>query len=113
VVQDALRETDFFARIGGEEFALIVSDISNESIHVAAERIRVAAERSVLSMGGQSLRVTVSAGTAVSEPGEADVDALYHDADMALYRAKANGRNRVERSELIAHIPSIAATVDR
>jgi diguanylate cyclase (GGDEF)-like protein len=109
VVRDTLRETDFFARLGGEEFGLLLDDASMDTIQLAAERIRQAVERSSLVLPEGIIQITVSAGTAVGEPGEADVDALYHDADMALYRAKANGRNRVERAELIAHIPSVAS----
>jgi diguanylate cyclase (GGDEF)-like protein len=98
VVRDTLRETDFFARIGGEEFVLIVTDASSDSISLAAERIRAALERSSLVLPVGVIQITVSAGAAVSEPGEADFDALYDAADAALYRAKAEGRNRIERA---------------
>jgi diguanylate cyclase (GGDEF)-like protein len=108
VVHETLRETDFFARVGGEEFALLLDDANTDMIQQAAERIRQAVERSSLVLPEGVIRITVSAGMAVGEPGEGDMDTLYHEADMALYRAKANGRNRIERSELIAHVPNVA-----
>ncbi|HEY1719927.1 MAG TPA: GGDEF domain-containing protein [Magnetospirillaceae bacterium] len=109
LVNDTLRETDFFARIGGEEFALVVADASSDSIHLAAERIRSAVESSNLVLPTCILNATVSVGSAVADLGESDVEALYRAADVALYRAKSNGRNRVERADLIP--PALDAIV--
>lgn len=96
VVRAVLRETDFFARIGGEEFALLLTDASSESVYHAAERIRVALETDPLVRGAEKIRATVSVGAAVSGAGGADPERLYAAADAALYRAKSGGRNRVE-----------------
>ena len=96
VVGEVLRETDFFARIGGEEFGLLLPDASGESVIHAAERIRMALEIDPLVREGKTIRATVSIGAVVSGPGGADPERLYAAADQALYRAKAGGRNRVE-----------------
>ncbi len=108
VVRETLRETDFFARIGGEEFALVVTDAGFDSIHLAAERIRAEVEQRAMALpDGAAVRITVSAGTAVAEPGDGDVEALYRAADAALYRAKAHGRNQVERAAVGLRIEAV------
>ncbi len=97
VVRHTLRETDFFARVGGEEFALLLGDANLDALQLAAERIRGALEESPLALAnGNAIRTTVSIGIATSEAGGGDVEALYRAADVALYRAKTLGRNRVE-----------------
>jgi diguanylate cyclase (GGDEF)-like protein len=94
----ALREIDFFARVGGEEFALLITDATIESLDHAAERIRQALEASPLNLPTGLIGITVSVGAAVSSLGGGDADRLYAAADAALYRAKTLGRNRVERA---------------
>ncbi len=96
-VSSTLRDSDFFARVGGEEFALIVQDANLESLTEVAERFRHAVETLPLQrVNDTSLSCTLSAGIALSEPGRVDATQLYAYADAALYRAKGNGRNRVE-----------------
>jgi diguanylate cyclase (GGDEF)-like protein len=98
VVRATLREIDFFARVGGEEFALLITDATSESLDHAAERIRSALEANPLVLPASLIHATVSVGAAVSIPGGSDIDRLYAAADAALYRAKTLGRNRVERA---------------
>jgi len=96
-VSSTLRDSDFFARIGGEEFALVVADTSAEALSEVAERFRQAVETTPLHRANAApLGCTLSAGLALSAPGQVDADQLYAVADAALYRAKAGGRNRVE-----------------
>ncbi|MBP9714241.1 MAG: GGDEF domain-containing protein [Sterolibacterium sp.] len=96
-ISATLRDSDFFARIGGEEFALIVEDSTPEALLEVAERFRLAVETLPLQRTQETpLACTLSAGIALSEPGRADASRLYVAADAALYRAKGNGRNRVE-----------------
>lgn len=92
LVERHLRDDDLFGRIGGEEFAVLLPCGADEAADVA-ERIRraFAAERIALD-GGQVLQATVSIGLAT---GADDLDVLLALADEALYRAKAEGRNRV------------------
>lgn len=100
-ISATLRDSDFFARIGGEEFALLVEGTSPEAMAEVVERFRQAVESSPLQRpDGPPLGCTISAGLALSRPGcEPDcinATQLYAQADAALYQAKRNGRNRVE-----------------
>ena len=80
---------DVAARIGGEEFAVLLPDTGEAGGEVAAERLRLA----VMSRAAE-IRTTASIGVAVSHYGD-DPDSLLRAADKALYRAKARGRNCV------------------
>lgn len=93
-----LRASDVLARMGGEEFALILpSTDAVGAVHVA-ESVRAAIEALVIQdQQSGSVSVTVSAGVACAESGAVTTpDLLYHRADTALYAAKAAGRNRIE-----------------
>jgi diguanylate cyclase (GGDEF)-like protein len=89
-----MRATDVIARLGGEEFAAILSSGASDAATVA-ERLRAAFQRAGVEVSGYELNATVSIGIATA-PAPVDIDALLASADLALYRAKANGRNRVE-----------------
>jgi diguanylate cyclase (GGDEF)-like protein len=94
VARKTMRADDVIGRIGGEEFVAIISGkLADASI--AAERVRTAFERAAVAPDGPQIRATVSIGVACGQP-TASIDALIARADAALYRAKANGRNRVE-----------------
>jgi diguanylate cyclase (GGDEF)-like protein len=96
-VSGTLRDSDFFARIGGEEFAILVDGTTPEALTELAERSRLAVERQPLLRPGEPpLSCTLSSGLALSEPGRVEFTQLYAVADAALYRAKGYGRNRVE-----------------
>jgi len=91
--RDVLRPQDTFARIGGEEFALLTPGAGAHEALLIAERLRLAvAALDVLPDRG----VTVSAGLAAFPVDAHDGDALRRAADAALYRAKAAGKNRCE-----------------
>jgi diguanylate cyclase (GGDEF)-like protein len=91
-----LRPTDLVARFGGEEFVILFPDTTLEDASRAAERVRAAVETEQIQIaGGATLPpVTLSIGLAAYRPGR-PVPALLLDADQAMYRAKAAGRNRV------------------
>ena len=91
-----LRPTDIIARTGGEEFVVLLRKLVPGDALAMAERMRAAVERSDFSVDGREVRLTISAGLAVSNAGDADYDSVLRRADDALYRAKENGRNRVE-----------------
>ncbi|MBC7618489.1 MAG: GGDEF domain-containing protein [Candidatus Saccharibacteria bacterium] len=93
-----LRASDVLARMGGEEFALILPDTDAVGAVHVAESVRAAIEALVIQdLKGGTLTVTVSAGVACVAGGAAITsDMLYHRADTALYAAKAAGRNRIE-----------------
>jgi diguanylate cyclase (GGDEF)-like protein len=91
--REVVRPGDTFARVGGEEFALLTPGAGAEEALLVAERLRVAvAALDVLPGRG----VTVSAGLAAWPVDAVDGDALRRAADEALYRAKAAGKNRCE-----------------
>ncbi len=91
------RRSNLCARIGGEEFLLVLTHIERENVEVAIARVREQFEASIFSAGGRDFRVTASFGIA-GWPGKhaPDFDLLIQQADLALYSAKHNGRNRVE-----------------
>jgi two-component system, cell cycle response regulator len=94
-----LRDGDLLARIGGEEFLVVVPQSSTTGARLVAERLCAALdERPIRLASGGSLKVTVSIGVAVSalESGATlSVDALVEQADLALLESKVAGRNQV------------------
>lgn len=96
-MRKGLRPTDYIARYGGEEFVLIFPRTPLAGATVAAERQREAVRATPLrtTEGAPLPQTTVSIGVAELQPGH-DADMLIHRADICLYRAKENGRNRVE-----------------
>lgn len=109
IVQRIIRNSDVLARLGGEEFAVILPDISKYRMGEIAERIRMTVERQPCELTTETrIDVTVSAGLAfydlgevVGEPEELG-EALVNQADQALFYAKKHGRNRVCAYEDIA-----------
>jgi diguanylate cyclase (GGDEF)-like protein len=96
IVGGNLRDHDIVARFGGEEFvAMLPGSIADAMI--AAERVRLAFEAAGRAVGVHNLDVTVSVGAATGA-AHAEVEDLIGNADAALYRAKLNGRNRVEKA---------------
>ena len=94
---DSLRKTDLLARYGGEEFAVLLPETREDGARVIAERIRLAVNREPAEVEGVQIFISVSVGVASHTTEEvADPDVLVKEADLALYRAKATGRNRVE-----------------
>ncbi len=95
-IQCAVRETDTVARLGGDEFVVLCEDI--EGIHHAtdfAERI-IAALQTPFHFGTDDTNVSASIGIALSTDGTETADAILANADIAMYRAKDNGRSRYE-----------------
>ena len=93
-----LRANDLFGRIGGEEFASLLPNTTQQDALWLAERVRASVESASLSVGEHAIRATVSVGVAPSNDATTDLNELLKAADQALYRAKALGRNRVELS---------------
>jgi diguanylate cyclase (GGDEF)-like protein len=95
VLRAALRPQDIVARIGGEEFAMLLP-CSDLAIALAiAERLRAAVQDMKFKIADGSLGVTISIGVAMSREPHGPVAALLRAADSALYVAKGEGRNRV------------------
>jgi diguanylate cyclase (GGDEF)-like protein len=92
-----LRKTDLLARYGGEEFAVLLPETPIEGAEVIAERIRQTICQKPIVAEGFPIQVSVSVGLAShADEREATPEILLKKADLALYRAKASGRNRVE-----------------
>jgi len=93
-VEGLLRQTDTLARMGGDEFALILTDVtSRQDALNLAQRI-IDAIKAPFEVAGHELFVTGSIGVAIYPQDAQDAATLQKNADLALYRAKAMGRNR-------------------
>lgn len=91
-----LRAEDTVGRYGGEEFLIVVGATRPETVLALAERLRRAVEEATVTIGDETLRVTISVGVGLAAPGAfPDTTQLIRCADRALYNAKAAGRNRV------------------
>jgi diguanylate cyclase (GGDEF)-like protein len=90
---DRIGDSDFVARIGGEEFAVILSDVEPDQAFKATERLRESITAAGVTHDGVAIQVTTSAGICHSTEGH-DYDGLLEAADHQLYRAKRRGRNR-------------------
>ncbi|MDX1633358.1 MAG: diguanylate cyclase [Marinobacter sp.] len=94
----ALRDIDLLARIGGEEFVVVLEDADERQAAVAAERLRALVQAEALHSGNLTVSMTISIGVAaMSGDSDGTLEALLARADRALYQAKAEGRNRVVR----------------
>ena len=95
-INSCLRAEDTAARLGGDELAVLVVDVQDESdAQQVADRLTEAL-RAPFRIAGRDVVVTASIGVAVSAPDRQDRDALLQAADLAMYRAKSNGRARSE-----------------
>jgi len=96
-VRALTRGIDVVARFGGEEIVVLMPDTQLEGVHAVAERIpeRIATVRFPIHRGMRAVNVTVSIGVAARKVDDATADALLKRADLALYRAKGEGRDRV------------------
>jgi diguanylate cyclase (GGDEF)-like protein len=90
-----LRPTDIVARLGGEEFAVLLTDACRDNAFKVAERIRSTFAALAATVAGHAVNATASIGVAIIQDPQQDVHALLAQADQALYRAKARGRDRV------------------
>jgi two-component system, cell cycle response regulator len=96
IVGGSIRSEDVFARIGGEEFVVLIRDVAMGGAIECAERLRCAVERTVFETGGVRIPVTVSIGVATLQSAlHSSPKALVESADRALYEAKHTGRNCV------------------
>lgn len=92
-----IRAEDVFARIGGEEFALLTRNEGTESLRILGERVRQLIETVEAKYEALNIKVTISVGVSYMDysPTSPDRQILFNQADAALYEAKNSGRNRV------------------
>jgi len=94
LLRGTVRDGDLIARLGGEEFAVVLGGMSAQQARLVCERVRMRLERAVIQdASGNAIQATVSAGIAGLVPGQSAEEAM-GNADAALYRAKQQGRNR-------------------
>jgi diguanylate cyclase (GGDEF)-like protein len=114
-ISNCVRTSDVLARYGGDEFVILMPHTRSEAARIAAERIRDAIHKASFDMNGHCIAASASIGIA-SYPESVDVarDVL-EKADLALYRSKQSGRNRVTvyRRDfgLVSQSPDAAAAV--
>lgn len=90
-----IRSTDVFARLGGEEFGLILPESDNRKAQMLAERLRKEIECLSIPSESGDISVTISIGITTCTRKNSSLTKMMQDADKALYRAKDQGRNRV------------------
>ncbi|WP_394165399.1 diguanylate cyclase [Neptunomonas phycophila] len=95
VMQASLRSSDITARIGGEEFAAIITDLSNNNVLHKAEHLRASLEKEEITWKAHSFSITMSIGVAYYSPNDKGISDVLKRADQALYNAKGHGRNQV------------------
>jgi diguanylate cyclase (GGDEF)-like protein len=100
LVSDFFRKEQTFARVGGDEFAVLTPEARTDGARILAERLRARIANHEFSYAGTPFQVTCSFGLAEFDGGMKGPQELYEAADRALYRAKKGGRNAVE-----AHCP--------
>ncbi|WAC73974.1 GGDEF domain-containing protein [Roseateles sp. SL47] len=98
VLTDALRTTDCFGRLGGEEFAVLMPDTDETGAVLVAERLRRLLQERPLTWGDKIWPISASVGVAAMRLGDARGQDALARADAAMYAAKARGRNRVQRA---------------
>ena len=91
----SLRPSDLLARLGGEEFCALLPDADADTARDVAERLRANFAALEIASGNERIRGTVSIGVAQIEAPDEAIHAALSRADVALYRAKADGRDRV------------------
>jgi diguanylate cyclase (GGDEF)-like protein len=101
-------KSEILARVGGEEFVLLLPDTTGEQAAIRAEALRQRLEAMPFDIDGASIRVTVSVGVSEATTETASIGDLMKRADQALYQAKRDGRNRVRRAR-----PAPARSGDR
>ncbi len=97
--KEMLPENGVFGRLGGEEFAIILRETSMPNAFDFAETLREAVADMLLSDRGQEFKITVSIGAAECKNGANSSLELLRQSDLALYQAKAEGRNRTIKSK--------------
>ena len=95
LIHKHVRHDDIAARIGGEEFAVLLPECDTGAAYGFAERLRAAVAAATFTPGGEPRRITISIGIAELSSRQDSRAGLMAAADAALYRAKAEGRNRV------------------
>lgn len=106
IIRKTIRDSDFAARYGGDEFLIVLTDTDSKGAATLCERLRSKFEKHIFTDGTEQVKLTISIGCAVSDQHSmSDARSLVRAADHALYRAKELGRNRFELAWLSSSPP--------
>jgi len=108
-LNDAKRESDIVGRVGGEEFAVLLPETTNEAAWSFAERLCALVKECSPAFEGVSPALTVSIGVAAARVDTAGIEPLMRQADQALYEAKRLGRDRIVMAAPVQEILAVAA----
>jgi diguanylate cyclase (GGDEF)-like protein len=111
-LESILNKSDIFARIGGEEFAVLLSQINCDDAYLLAEKIRKEIENDFMTYEGQDIRVTTSIGMSANRETDTEFEDIFSRADMALYQAKHEGRNKTCYIEFSNDVQCSHAMID-
>jgi len=95
VINESLRETDFLARYGGDEFVAILTEAPVDRAAEVAERIRASVENTSFSADGKRVASTISVGISCYSKELDEEDTIMAQADKKLYESKDKGKNTV------------------
>jgi len=93
IANEYVRNHDILGRIGGEEFLVILPNTSSKQAYEIAERIRKAIEVKDIMLGDAVVNISASFGISNLEENQQNFNQIFHEADVALYKAKNSGRN--------------------
>ncbi len=95
IIRTNLRQIDIFARLGGEEFGVLLPNTNALEASTLAERLCLAVSQTPFQVREQKVRITISIGLASGQDDELNLESLLNRVDAAMYQAKDLGRNRV------------------
>ncbi|WP_273265495.1 GGDEF domain-containing protein, partial [Flexistipes sinusarabici] len=100
-IQTLIRDSDIFARLGGEEFGILLPETNADGGRFLAEKIRKKVAEKTFSYESSKIILTISAGVlTVKNSEDADYDIIYKMCDNAMYEAKRLGKNRLVANEI-------------
>ncbi len=99
-MKNHLRQSDIIGRYGGEEFLILLPETNLESASMLAQRLRTTTESMTTQYKDTDIKVTISLGVVQFRPDIKNASQMIHEADLALYHSKKNGRNRVTRYKI-------------
>ncbi|MFQ5856044.1 MAG: diguanylate cyclase [Anaerolineae bacterium] len=113
IIRDTIREYDIAGRFGGEEFAIVLPETELVEVQSLAERLRRAVEsaRFEVKTSPTPIQATMSLGVACFPADATQTDDLVHEADVAVYQAKLQGRNRVVSAADVPHHIKLESTL--
>lgn len=96
LLKKTVRGIDLVSRFGGEEFIVLIPETDLQGVQLLAERMRLEVADTPIEHNGKSFNISISIGVAMIDSNNGDFEGMINQADIALYKAKDKGRNRVE-----------------